>query len=161
MYIPGSIPRKLLFCKFNTPKLLNLLKHCGSMPPKLLCERSSITIELRLQNNGEISPVNLLFFILYWAMEGGGIGSDPCSLLEARSDWSKLSHGRIGGVWLRDSKVVRKLKDRSNDKRVCFPMLNIQWYLTLNFVVGERQNLQFMLGTQKSGEFSQVTCIQY
>ena len=92
-------------------------------------------------------------------MEGGGIGSDPCNLLEERSKESKLSHGRIGGVWLKDSKVVRKLKDRSNDKRVCFPMLNIQWYLTLNFVVVEIQNLQIRLRTQESWEFSQVTCI--
>ena len=127
MYIPGNIPWKLFFCKSNTTKSLNLLKHCGSMPPKLLCESSSITIELRLQNNGEISPVNLLFETLYWAMEGGGIGSDPCNLLKERSKSSKLSHGRIGGVWLKDSKVVRKLGDRSNDKRVCFPMLNIQF----------------------------------
>ena len=80
-----------------------------------------------MQNNGEISPVNLLFETLYWVMEGGGIGSDPCNLLKERTKLSKLSHGRIGGVWLKDSKVVRKLEDRSNDKRVCFPMLNIQF----------------------------------
>ena len=74
-------------------------------------------------------------------MEGGGNGSDPCSLLEARSNWSKLSHGRIGVVWLKDSKVVRKLKDRSNDKKVCFPMLNIQFGIWPWILLSERDKI--------------------
>ena len=40
-------------------------------------------------------------------MEGGGIGSDPCSFLLLRSNARRLVHGRITGSWL---KPVRKLK---------------------------------------------------
>ena len=48
-------------------------------------------------------------------MEGGGIGSDPCSLLLLRSKFRRLDHNRITGSWW---KPVRKLLDRSRFQRV-------------------------------------------
>jgi hypothetical protein len=76
--ISEMVPWKLLSCRFRTERESHKLpKHCGSKPVKLLLDKSGTTIELRLQINCGISPVNVLFETEYQLIVGGGIGSDP------------------------------------------------------------------------------------
>ena len=52
------------------------------MPLKLLLDKSRIPMELALQINDEISPLNLLWEAEKKNVEFGGVGSGSCHKLE-------------------------------------------------------------------------------
>ena len=52
------------------------------MPLKLLLDKSRIPMELALQINDEISPLNLLWDTEKKNAVFGGVGSGPCNKLE-------------------------------------------------------------------------------
>ena len=110
------LPWKLFLLRLRIDKeKLRFPKQSGSMPLKLLYDKSRATRELRLQIVCGISPVSVLFETEWLKMDGGGIGSDPCSLLLLRSKFRRLVHSRKSGSWW---KPVRKLFDRSRFQRV-------------------------------------------
>ena len=61
------------------------------MPPKLLLDKSRTLMELALQINGAISPLNLLWETEKKNLEFGGVGSGPCSKLESGMKISDIS----------------------------------------------------------------------
>jgi hypothetical protein len=95
--------------------LLLLPKHGGSLPLKLLLDKSLKESEVRSQITFGISPLNLLFETLYSLIAGGGIGRDPWNLFELRSSERRLFHRRNSKDC---SKPVRRLPARDRASRV-------------------------------------------
>ena len=69
-----------------------------------------------LQISDEISPVSLFPKTEYSKVDGGGIGSGPCSMLESSCKLCNLDHGSTTGCW---SKLVKKFPERSKTPRLC------------------------------------------
>jgi hypothetical protein len=83
-----------------------------------LLDRSRTWREFTLQIIEGILPVRLLFEAKKYWVDNGGIGSDPCNLLERKSKYSIFFQGRtVNGC----SKLLKRLKDRFNVVNVSFP----------------------------------------